>query len=133
MARDVDNLTPVTSRDELVAWTAQGECAPDAVALGTEHEKILYRLADHAPVIYDPPDGRGIRAVLQRLEAATGWTPLMEGAHVIGLHDADWQAAFGGTLYQQGRGSHGCVNLPVGSAADLFGIIQSGDVVVCHW
>ena len=42
-------------------------------------------------------------------------------------------AAFGGTLYQQGRGSHGCVNLPVGSAADLFGIIQSGDVVVCHW
>lgn len=87
MARDVDNLTPVTSRDELVAWIAQGECAPDAVALGTEHEKILYRLADHAPVIYDPPDGRGIRAVLQRLEAATGWTPLMEGAHVIGLHD----------------------------------------------
>ena len=74
MARDVDNLTPVTSRDELVAWIAQGECAPDAVALGTEHEKILYRLADHAPVIYDPPDGRGIRAVLQRLEAATGWT-----------------------------------------------------------
>ena len=59
------------------------------------------------------------------------WMPFV--GNVIGLHDADWQAAFGGTLYQQGRGSHGCVNLPVGSAADLFGIIQSGDVVVCHW
>lgn len=59
------------------------------------------------------------------------WMPFV--GNVIGLHDADWQAAFGGTLYQQGRGSHGCVNLPVGSAADLFGIIQPGDVVVCHW
>ena len=59
------------------------------------------------------------------------WMPFV--GNVIGLHDADWQAAFGGTLYQQGRGSHGCVNLPVGSDADLFGIIQSGDVVVCHW
>lgn len=59
------------------------------------------------------------------------WMPFV--GNVIGLHDADWQAAFGGSLYQQGRGSHGCVNLPVGSAADLFGIIQSGDVVVCHW
>lgn len=59
------------------------------------------------------------------------WMPFV--GNVIGLHDADWQAAFGGTLYQQGRGSHGCVNLPVSSAADLFGIIQSGDVVVCHW
>ena len=59
------------------------------------------------------------------------WMPFV--GNVIGLHDADWQAAFGSTLYQQGRGSHGCVNLPVGSAADLFGIIQSGDVVVCHW
>ena len=59
------------------------------------------------------------------------WMPFV--GNVIGLHDADWQAAFGSTLYQQGRGSPGCVNLPVGSAADLFGIIQSGDVVVCHW
>lgn len=59
------------------------------------------------------------------------WMPFV--GNVIGMHDANWQAAFGGTLYQQGRGSHGCVNLPVGSAADLFGIIQSGDVVVSHW
>lgn len=59
------------------------------------------------------------------------WMPFV--GNVIGMHDADWQSAFGGTLYQQGRGSHGCVNLPVDSAADLFDIIQSGDVVVCHW
>ena len=26
----------------------------------------------------------------------------------IGFHDASWQAAFGGTRYLQGYGSHGC-------------------------
>lgn len=59
------------------------------------------------------------------------WMPFV--GNVIGMHDADWQYAFGGARYQQGFGSHGCVNLPVGAAADLFGIIQGGDVVVCHW
>lgn len=59
------------------------------------------------------------------------WMPF--DGNVVGLHDADWQPAFGGTLYQEGNGSHGCVNLPPGKAAELYGIIQSGDVVVSHW
>ncbi|MEG0666714.1 L,D-transpeptidase family protein [Gordonibacter sp.] len=59
------------------------------------------------------------------------WMPFV--GNVIGLHDADWQAAFGGSRYRDGYGSHGCVNLPPGMAAELYGIIQSGDVVVSHW
>lgn len=60
------------------------------------------------------------------------WMPFVGNA--IGLHDASWQTSgFGGTLFQQGFGSHGCVNLPSEEASELFGIIQSGDVVVCHW
>ena len=59
------------------------------------------------------------------------WMPFV--GNVIGLHDADWQSAFGGSRYRNGAGSHGCVNLPVGSAGTLYGIIQEGDVVVCHW
>lgn len=59
------------------------------------------------------------------------WMPFV--GNVIGLHDADWQPAFGGSRYRNGAGSHGCVNLPVGSAGTLYGIIQEGDVVVCHW
>lgn len=59
------------------------------------------------------------------------WMPFVN--NVIGLHDADWQPGFGGTMYANGYGSHGCVNLPPGKAAELYGIIQSGDVVVCHW
>ncbi len=59
------------------------------------------------------------------------WMPFV--GNVIGLHDADWQAAFGGTRYRDGFGSHGCVNLPPYKAAELYGIIRSGDVVVSHW
>ena len=59
------------------------------------------------------------------------WMPF--DGNAIGLHDADWQPGFGGTMYANGYGSHGCVNLPVSAAADLYGIIQEGDVVVSHW
>lgn len=59
------------------------------------------------------------------------WMPFIGNS--IGLHDADWQPSFGGTMYKEGYGSHGCVNLPVGKAAELYNIIQYSDAVVCHW
>lgn len=59
------------------------------------------------------------------------WMPFVGGA--IGLHDAEWQSAFGGTRYADGYGSHGCVNLPPEKAAELYNLVQGGDVVVCHW
>ncbi len=59
------------------------------------------------------------------------WMPFR--AHTHGLHDADWQWAFGGTRYRDGAGSHGCVNLPVSKAKELSGIIEVGDPVVVHW
>ena len=35
----------------------------------------------------------------------------------VGFHDAIWQTAFGGTLYQiSGTGSHGCINMPLDQA-----------------
>ena len=59
------------------------------------------------------------------------WMPF-EG-NVIGLHDADWQPDFGGQMYRQGYGSHGCVNLPVYKAEELYYIVDVNDVVVVHW
>lgn len=50
----------------------------------------------------------------------------------IGFHDASWQAAFGGTRYLQGYGSHGCCNLPPAKAAALYDIIQVGNAVIVH-
>lgn len=59
------------------------------------------------------------------------WMPF-EG-NVIGLHDADWQPDFGGNMYREGYGSHGCVNLPVYKAEELYYIVDVNDVVVVHW
>ena len=59
------------------------------------------------------------------------WMPFIGNS--IGFHDATWQSAFGGNRYAQGHGSHGCVNIPLDAAADLYGIINVGDVVVVHW
>lgn len=59
------------------------------------------------------------------------WMPFVGNS--VGLHDATWQTnGFGGTLYAEGYGSHGCVNLPFDAAAELYGLIEIGDVVVVH-
>lgn len=59
----------------------------------------------------------------------TYWMPFNGG---IGLHDASWRSAFGGTIYQTG-GSHGCVNLPPAIAGKVYENISAGTPVVCHY
>lgn len=52
----------------------------------------------------------------------------------VGFHDAIWQTAFGGTLYQiPGTGSHGCINMPLDQAGTLFNMIEPGTPVIFHW
>ncbi|MGB8278162.1 MAG: glutamate--cysteine ligase [Methylovirgula sp.] len=90
MARDVSDSTPITSRDELVAWCESGAKPAHLFRVGTEHEKFPFYDADHAPVPYDgrPALGRkGIRALLEGMQKQLGWVPIMDGANVIGLHD----------------------------------------------
>ena len=57
------------------------------------------------------------------------WMPFNGG---IGLHDANWQSAFGGSRYLT-HGSHGCVNLPPSVAATLYGYLEAGMPVICHY
>lgn len=57
------------------------------------------------------------------------WMPFNGG---IGFHDASWQSAFGGDRYQT-HGSHGCVNMPPASAAELYNYIEAGVPVICHY
>ena len=59
------------------------------------------------------------------------WMPFQ--GNLVGFHDAWWQPGFGGTMYKDGYGSHGCVNLPSDKAEELYGLINKGDVVVVHW
>jgi glutamate--cysteine ligase len=83
MARDQLDMTPIETRDELVAWLAQGAKPKKDFRIGTEHEKIPFTLDDHAPVPYE---GRhGIRALLEGMRMLLGWEPIQEGDAIIGL------------------------------------------------
>jgi glutamate--cysteine ligase len=86
MARDQSDPTPITSRDELVAWIAAGEKPRERFRLGTEHEKFPFYRSDLAPVPYEGPRG-GIRRLLDGMSWLLGWEPIMEGDHPIGLAD----------------------------------------------
>ncbi len=86
MARDQSDPTPLGSRNDLVAWIAQGEKPPSAFKLGTEHEKFPFYRSDLAPVPYDGERG-GIRRLLDGMSWLLGWEPIMENDHPIGLAD----------------------------------------------
>ncbi len=78
-------MTPLRTRDELVAWFEQG-CKPKAeFRIGTEHEKFAFSIADCRPVPYEGK--RGIGALLQGMQHLLGWEPIMEGPNIIGLAD----------------------------------------------
>ena len=85
MARDQIDMTPIETRDELVAWFAAGEKPPAEFRVGTEHEKFAFTLAGHRPVPYE--GARGIRALLEGMQSLLGWEPIMEAANIIGLSD----------------------------------------------
>ena len=73
----------INSRDDLVAWIAEGE-KPDARwRIGTEHEKFVFQTGTLAPVSYEGESG--IRALMEGLMARFGWEPIMEGTNLIAL------------------------------------------------
>lgn len=49
----------------------------------------------------------------------------------VGLHDAYWRGAFGGTIYKN-NGSHGCINLPKSYAYSLYDEVSLGTCVVVY-
>jgi glutamate--cysteine ligase len=85
MARDQVDMTPIETRDDLVAWFAAGEKPREAFRVGTEHEKFAFTLARHRPVPYE--GARGIRALLAGMQLLLGWEPILEGDNIIGLFD----------------------------------------------
>ncbi|MBL0404794.1 glutamate--cysteine ligase [Microvirga aerilata] len=87
MARDVSDTTPIGARSELVEWIASGEKPRETWRLGTEHEKVPFYKADSTPVPYE--GGRGIRALLEGMQERTGWAPIIEDDHPIGLADEE--------------------------------------------
>src|SRR6202795_446106 len=85
MARDQIDMTPIETRDELVAWLEAG-CKPKAqFRVGTEHEKFAFTAQGHRPVPYAGPCS--IRALLEGMHDLLGWDPIMEGDNIIGMFD----------------------------------------------
>jgi len=56
------------------------------------------------------------------------WMPFNGG---IGLHDANWRSAFGGSIYET-NGSHGCVNMPYNIAKKIFDNIDVNAPIICY-
>ncbi|WP_062013331.1 glutamate--cysteine ligase [Aureimonas sp. AU4] len=83
MARDTSDLTPIQAIDELVEHIRSGERPPSEFRIGTEHEKFPFRPADLSPVPYEGE--AGIRALLEGMQAETGWEPILDEGRIIGL------------------------------------------------
>lgn len=82
-----DSNDPVIeSRDQLAAPMAAGEKPQDRWRIGTEHEKLVYRTADHRAPSYDEPGG--IHDLLMALRQF-GWEPIEENGKVIAMGGAD--------------------------------------------
>ena len=76
----------IESREQLVAPMAAGEKAPDRWRIGTEHEKLVYKIADHHAPSYNEPGG--IRDILLELQEF-GWSPVEENGQVIAMAGED--------------------------------------------
>ena len=85
MARDVVDLTPIESRDELVAWFAEGAKPKAQWRAGTEHEKFAFTTDTRAPVPYE--GRRSIRSLLVGMQHLLGWEPITDKDNIIGLAD----------------------------------------------
>ena len=77
---------PIESRADLLSVFERGEKPPGDWRIGTEHEKFVYRTADHRAPSYD--EAGGIRDLLIGL-TKFGWEPVVENGNVIALKGRD--------------------------------------------
>ncbi|MCH9765182.1 MAG: glutamate--cysteine ligase [Alphaproteobacteria bacterium] len=85
---------PISSKDDLVSWLAEGCKSKEAWRIGTEHEKFVFNTADRTPVPYDGPSG--INALMRSMIECCGWEPIEEAGNIIALKKAPGEA--GGTI-----------------------------------
>ena len=71
---------PIESRADLLSVFEGGEKPSADWRIGTEHEKFVYRMADHRAPSYDEPGG--IRDLLKGL-TEFGWRPIIENGNTI--------------------------------------------------
>jgi glutamate--cysteine ligase len=91
MARDTTDLTPISTKRELVEHLESG-CKPeDAFRIGTEHEKFPFFIDGNRPVPYEGE--KSISALLGGMERMLGWEPIIDAGRIIGLVEPTGQGA----------------------------------------
>ena len=87
MSSETSDDTPVESFDQLVEWIAAGSKPPGDWRIGTEHEKFPFYKSLLEPVPYE--GDRGIRALLEGMQAHLGWEPGFDDGKLIALKGPD--------------------------------------------
>ena len=91
MARDTTDQTPIRSVADMAEYLADG-CKPkEKFRIGTEHEKFVFFTADNSPVPYFGE--ASISALLNGMQARTGWEPIMDAGNIIGLAEPSGMGA----------------------------------------
>jgi glutamate--cysteine ligase len=78
-------LAPITDKAQLIGVLARGARPKEQWRIGTEHEKFPFLTDTLKPVPYEGE--RSIRRLLEGMRDRFGWTPVMEGPHLIALSD----------------------------------------------
>jgi glutamate--cysteine ligase len=83
----IDDLgEPLVGTAALIDTFSSAEKPRSAHRVGTEHEKFGFMRVDRSPLPFDGPFG--IETILRTIAKEKGWTPALEGGHVIALfHD----------------------------------------------
>ncbi len=76
---------PIETRIDLIEVMSRGNKPRDEWRIGTEHEKHVFHTNPLRPVTYGGP--QGIKALLDGVQAETGWEPFFDGGNVIGLRN----------------------------------------------
>ncbi|WP_439629700.1 glutamate--cysteine ligase [Shinella sp.] len=83
MARDTTDQTPVRTVQDMAEYLADGNKPKEKFRIGTEHEKFVFFTADNSPVPYFGE--ASISALLNGMQAKTGWEPIVDAGNIIGL------------------------------------------------
>ncbi|MCB1517761.1 MAG: glutamate--cysteine ligase [Hyphomicrobiaceae bacterium] len=77
----------IESKADLIEVLERGNKPKEDWRIGTEHEKFVFYKNDFSPVPYEGENG--IRAILEQVQAETGWTPSLDNGNIIGLTNPD--------------------------------------------
>jgi glutamate--cysteine ligase len=83
MADASGEVRPLETFEDLLPSFAEGAKPKDQWRIGTEHEKFGFHTDDFTPVAWD--GDRGIKALLEGMQALNHWDGIYEGESIIGL------------------------------------------------